>query len=137
MLDMFKLDGKVAIVTGASRGLGQGIIVGLAKAGADIVGVGQSDMSETRKLVESTGKKFVEVKADLTKQDKLDDIIQVCKKEFGRVDILVNNAGTIRREDAINYTEKDWDDILNLNLKTVFFLSQKVAKEFMKKKNRW
>ena len=134
MLDMFKLDGKVAIVTGASRGLGQGIIVGLAKAGADIVGVGQSDMSETRKLVESTGKKFVEVKADLTKQDKLDDIIQVCKKEFGRVDILVNNAGTIRREDAINYTEKDWDDILNLNLKTVFFLSQKVAKEFMKKK---
>ena len=88
MLDMFKLDGKVAIVTGASRGLGQGIIVGLAKAGADIVGVGQSDMSETRKLVESTGKKFVEVKADLTKQDKLDDIIQVCKKEFGRVDIL-------------------------------------------------
>ena len=134
MLDMFKLDGKVAIVTGASRGLGQGIIVGLAKAGADIVGVGQSDMSETRKLVESIGKKFVEVKADLTKQDKLDDIIQVCKKEFGRVDILVNNAGTIRREDAINYTEKDWDDILNLNLKTVFFLSQKVAKEFMKQK---
>ena len=134
MLDMFKLDGKVAIITGASRGLGQGIIVGLAKAGADIVGVGQSDMSETRKLVESIGKKFVEVKADLTKQDKLDDIIQVCKKEFGRVDILVNNAGTIRREDAINYTEKDWDDILNLNLKTVFFLSQKVAKEFMKQK---
>ena len=134
MLDMFKLDGKVAIVTGASRGLGQGIIVGLAKAGADIVGVGQSDMSETRKLVESTGKKFVEVKADLTKQDKLDDIIQVCKKEFGRVDILVNNAGTIRREDAINYTEKDWDDILNLNLKTVFFLSQKVAKEFIEQK---
>ena len=88
MLDMFKLDGKVAIVTGASRGLGQGIIVGLAKAGADIVGVGQSDMYETRKLVESIGKKFVEVKADLTKQDKLDDIIQVCKKEFGRVDIL-------------------------------------------------
>ena len=88
MLDMFKLDGKVAIITGASRGLGQGIVVGLAKAGADIVGVGQSDMSETRKLVESIGKKFVEVKADLTKQDKLDDIIQVCKKEFGRVDIL-------------------------------------------------
>lgn len=134
MLDMFKLDGKIAIVTGASRGLGQGIIVGLAKAGADIVGVGQSDTSETRKLVESTGKKFVEVKADLTKQDKLDDIIQVCKKEFGRVDILVNNAGTIRREDAINYTEKDWDDILNLNLKTVFFLSQKVAKEFIEQK---
>lgn len=134
MLDMFKLDGKVAIITGASRGLGQGIVVGLAKAGADIVGVGQSDMSETRKLVESIGKKFVEVKADLTKQDKLDDIIQVCKKEFGRVDILVNNAGTIRREDAINYTEKDWDDILNLNLKTVFFLSQKVAKEFIEQK---
>lgn len=134
MLDMFKLDGKVAIITGASRGLGQGIVVGLAKAGADIVGVGQSDMSETRKLVESTGKKFVEVKANLTKQDKLNDIIQVCKKEFGRVDILVNNAGTIRREDAINYTEKDWDDILNLNLKTVFFLSQKVAKEFIEQK---
>lgn len=132
MNQLFSLDGKVAIVTGASRGLGKAMAIALAQSGANIVGVGQSNMEETRKEIEKAGKKFLEIKADLTSTDKIDEIIEKTIRTYGKIDILVNNAGTIRREDAINYTEKDWDDILNLNLKTLFFLSQKVAKEFLK-----
>ena len=133
--DLFNLDGKVAIVTGASRGLGQGMAIALAEAGANIVGVGQSDMSDTETEIKKVGKEFLGIKADLTSTDKVNEIVEKTVEKFGRVDILVNNAGTIRRQDAIDYTEKDWDDILNLNLKTVFFLSQRVAKEFMKQKS--
>ena len=132
--DLFNLDGKVAIVTGASRGLGQGMAIALAQAGANIVGVGQSDMKSTKAEKNKVGREFFEIKADLTTTEKVDEIVRKTVEEFGRVDILVNNAGTIRRQDAIEYTEKDWDDILNLNLKTVFFLSQRVAKEFIKQK---
>ena len=134
MLDLFSLDGKVAIVTGASRGLGMGMCKALAEAGANIVGVSQSSMEDTKKLVEASGKKFIDVRADLTSTDKIEEIINTCKKHFGHIDILVNNAGMIRREDAINYSEKDWDDTINLNLRTLFFLSQKVAKEFIAQK---
>lgn len=133
--DLFNLDRKVAIVTGASRGLGQGMAIALAEAGANIVGVGQSDMSDTEAEIKKAGREFLGIKADLTSTDKVDEIVEKTVEKFGRVDILVNNAGTIRRQDAIDYTEKDWDDILNLNLKTVFFLSQRVAKEFMKQKS--
>ena len=133
--DLFNLDGKVAIVTGASRGLGQGMAIALAEAGANVVGVGQSDMSATEAEIKKAGREFLGIKADLTSTDKVDEIVEKTVEKFGRVDILVNNAGTIRRQDAIDYTEKDWDDILNLNLKTVFFLSQRVAKEFMKQKS--
>lgn len=129
--DLFNLDGKVAIVTGASRGLGQGMAIALAQAGANVVGVGQSDMTSTKAEINKVGREFFEIKADLTTTEKIDEIVRKTVEEFGRVDILVNNAGTIRRQDAIEYTEKDWDDILNLNLKTVFFLSQRVAKEFI------
>lgn len=133
--DLFNLDGKVAIVTGASRGLGQGMAIALAEAGANVVGVGQSDMSATEAEIKKAGREFLGIKADLTSIDKVDEIVEKTVEKFGRVDILVNNAGTIRRQDAIDYTEKDWDDILNLNLKTVFFLSQRVANEFMKQKS--
>ena len=132
--DLFNLDGKVAIVTGASRGLGQGMAIALAQAGANVVGVGQSDMKSTKAEINKVGREFFEIKADLTTTEKVDEIVRKTVEEFGIVDILVNNAGTIRRQDAIEYTEKDWDDILNLNLKTVFFLSQRVAKEFIKHK---
>ena len=132
MLDLFNLENKVAIVTGASRGLGQGMCVALAQAGANIIGVSQGSMDETRQKVESEGKKFIEVKADLTKTDKIDEIISTAINNFGKIDILVNNAGIIRREDAVNYSEKDWDDTINLNLRTLFFLSQSVAKQFIK-----
>lgn len=132
ILDMFKLDGKVAIVTGANSGIGQGIAVGLAEAGADIVGVGRSDMSETKKLVEATGRRLLTVKADLLSLEPVGRIIEESVKEFGHIDILVNNAGIIKRAPAIDFSEKDWDDTLNTNLKTVFFLSQAVARQFIK-----
>ena len=130
--NLFNLNGKVAIVTGTSRGLGKTMAIALAKAGANIVGVGVSDMSETKEEIQKVGRQFLEIKADLTNTKSVDKIVSETVKKFGGIDILVNNSGTIRREDAINYKEKDWDDILSLNLKTLFFLSQKVAKQFMK-----
>lgn len=133
--DLFDLEGKVAIVTGASRGLGKAMAIALAQAGANVVGVGQSDMSSTEEEIKKAGKEFLQIKADLTSTEKVEEIVEKTVEKFGRVDILVNNAGTIRRQDAIEYTEKDWDDILNLNLKTLFFLSQRVAKEFIKQES--
>ena len=134
ILSKFSLEGKVAIVTGASRGLGQGIAVGLASAGADIVGIGSGDMPETAKLVEEQGRKFHSIKANLISQEPIDRIIEETKKVFGKIDILVNNAGIIRREDALDFNEQDWDDVININLKTTFFLSQAVAKQFVEQK---
>jgi len=132
ILDSFKLDGKVAIVTGCSTGLGQGMALALAEAGANVVGVDYVDGDETKEKVEALGKKYVHVKANLMVLDAIDKIVETAVTEFGRVDILVNNAGIIRREDAINFTEKDWDDVMNINIKTVFFLSQRVARQFIK-----
>ncbi len=131
ILENFKLTGKVAIVTGAVRGLGQGISIALAEAGADIVGVGLGDMEETKAKVEGAGRKFLRINADLTSLDPIEEIIEKSLQEFGRIDILVNNAGIIRREDSVNFTEKDWDDVMNLNLKSLFFLSQAVARQFI------
>ncbi|HHU29053.1 TPA: 2-dehydro-3-deoxy-D-gluconate 5-dehydrogenase KduD [bacterium] len=132
ILNNFKLVGKVAIVTGSSTGLGQGMCLALAEAGADIVGVDYVPSPETKKLVEERGRKFLEVVANLLTTEPIEDIITKTISEFGHVDILVNNAGIIRRCDAIDFSEKDWDDVLNINLKTLFFLSQRVAKEFVK-----
>jgi len=131
-MKLFNLEGKVAVVTGAGTGLGKGMAIGLAEAGADIVGIGPSSMNETKEEVEKRGKKFLEINEDLSKTDNIDKIINKILEKYNRIDILVNNAGTIRREDAIDYKEEDWDYILNLNLKTVFFLSQRIAKQFMK-----
>ncbi len=131
ILDKFSLAGKVAIVTGATRGLGQGIAVGLASAGADIVGVGTSSFTETEEKVKALGRKFVAINADLISQEAILHIVEETIKNFGKVDILVNNAGIIRREDALDFNEQDWDDVLNINLKTTFFLSQAVAKQFI------
>lgn len=134
ILKQFSLENKVAIVTGASRGLGQGIAVGLASAGADIVGIGSGDMPETEKLVKATGRKFHAIKANLISQEAIPQIIEETIKVFGKVDILVNNAGIIRRQDALEFTEENWDDVININLKTAFFLSQAVAKQFVTQK---
>lgn len=132
MIDSFRLDGKVAIVTGASTGLGQGICQGLAGAGARIAGVSRGSMDETRQLVEAAGVPFLAIQADLISLDPIDLIISKVLETFGRIDILVNNAGIIRREDAINFTEKDWDDVMNINAKSMFFLAQAAARQFMK-----
>ena len=129
---MFDLTNKVAIVTGVSGGLGKGMALGLAKAGADIIGVGISDMSETRKEIEALGRKCHSIHANLLSIEPVDAIIEESIDTFGHVDILINNAGIIRREDAVDFKEKDWDDVLSINLKTLFFLSQKFARQVMK-----
>ncbi len=131
ILDSFRLDGKVAIVTGCRTGLGQGMAVGLAEAGADVVGVGSTDLKETQRLVEGLGRKFAAVKANLMEMEAIPTVIEAAINSFGKIDILVNNAGIIRREDAIDFSEKDWDDVMDINVKMVFFLSQAVAKQFI------
>lgn len=131
ILDNFSLEGKVAIVTGCSTGLGQGIALGLAEAGAHIVGVDYVEAPETKAKVEALGKKFLGITANLMTTEPVQAIIDKAVKEFGKVDILVNNAGIIRRQDAIEFTEQNWDDVININLKTVFFFSQAIAKQFL------
>ncbi|MCT4686643.1 2-dehydro-3-deoxy-D-gluconate 5-dehydrogenase KduD [Vallitalea sp.] len=135
MANKFTLEGKVAIVTGCSTGLGQGMTLGLAEAGADIVGVDYVDAPETQEKVEALGRKYLGIKANLLTTEPIQGIVDQTVEKFGRVDILINNAGIIRREDSINFTEKDWDDVMNINVKTVFFFSQAVAKQFMKQKS--
>ncbi len=130
-MDMFKLHGKVAIVTGCSTGLGQGMALGLAEAGADVVGVDCVEAPETKALVEQLGRKFHGSVCDLRTIEPVADIVRGAVDAFGRVDILVNNAGIIRREDALNFTEKDWDEVMSVNLKAVFFLCQAAARQFV------
>jgi 2-deoxy-D-gluconate 3-dehydrogenase len=131
ILDTFKLDGMVAIVTGSSTGLGQGISIALAEAGASVVGVDYVASPETKATIEATGHRYLEVIADLMSIDVIPGIISKTVETFGRLDILVNNAGIIRRQNAVDFSEKDWDDVMNLNSKTVFFFSQAAARQFI------
>lgn len=131
-MNMFSLHGKVAIVTGAATGLGQGMAIALAEAGADIVSVGLGDNSETAQKIAEAGRKFLAIDADLFSTTPIPGIIDQVVAEFGHIDILVNNAGIIRRADAVDFTEKDWDDVMNINIKTAFFFCQAVAKQYIK-----
>jgi len=131
-LSTFGLEGKTAIVTGASSGLGEGIAVALAEAGADVAGVGSSgQFDQVRRAVERVGQRFLGIKADLAEMEAIPQIVSQTRRHFGRIDILVNNAGIIRRSPCIDFTEKDWDDVIRVNLKSVFFLSQAVARVFI------
>ncbi|BBJ86735.1 TPA: 2-dehydro-3-deoxy-D-gluconate 5-dehydrogenase KduD [Raoultella ornithinolytica] len=132
VLNAFDLTGKVAIVTGCDTGLGQGMTLALAQAGCDIVGVNRKIPQQTAEQVLALGRRFTAIQADLSRQDAIADIVAKAVSAMGRVDILVNNAGTIRRADALTFSEKEWDDVLNLNLKSVFFLSQAVARQFIR-----
>ncbi|MDC7225399.1 MAG: 2-dehydro-3-deoxy-D-gluconate 5-dehydrogenase KduD [Spirochaetales bacterium] len=132
ILDKFSLEGKVAIVTGSNTGLGQGISLGLAEAGAAVAGVYRNDAGETEAMITKSGGRFFGIKADLKSIAPVNDIIDNTVDKYGRIDILVNNAGIIRREDSINFTEKDWDEVMDTNLKTVFFLCQAAARQFIK-----
>lgn len=131
ILDAFKLTGKVALVTGCDTGLGQGMATGLAEAGCDIVGVNRKIPHETAQRVEALGRRFHAIQADLRDQQQLTSIVDEAVAKMGHLDILINNAGTIRRCDAIDFSEKDWDEVMDLNLKSLFFLSQAVARQFI------
>lgn len=131
ILNAFNLNGKVALVTGCDTGLGQGMALGLAEAGCDIISVSRKIPEETSAKVQALGRRFTAIQADLSRQDAITDIVTKAVATMGHIDILVNNAGTIRREDALSFSEKNWDDVINLNLKSVFFLSQAVAKQFL------
>lgn len=128
ILDQFKLDGKIAIVTGTSRGLGQAIAVGLAEAGADIALVHRSDGAETEDRIAALGRRVVTLQVDLAEKGAAAQIVTETVARLGGIDILVNNAGIIRRAPLTEFTEQDWDDVMNVNLRTLFFLSQAAAK---------
>ena len=132
ILNAFNLQGKVALVTGCDKGLGQGMALGLAEAGCDIVSVSRRVPQETAEKVAALGRRLYAIQADLSQAESIADIVPAAVAAAGRIDILVNNAGTIRREDALTFSEKDWDELMNLNIKSVFFLSQAVARQFMK-----
>jgi 2-dehydro-3-deoxy-D-gluconate 5-dehydrogenase len=130
--ELFDLSGKVAVVTGANTGIGQAIAVALARAGADIVAVGRTSPADTRASVEATGRRFHEVQADLAVAGRSGEVIAEALRLAGRIDILINNAGIIRRADALDFTEADWDDVMNVNLKGTFFLAQAAAREMVR-----
>ena len=132
MSNPFDLTGKVALVTGGNTGLGQGIALALAEAGADIVSVALSDSDDTVAKVQALGRRAHAISADLTSIEPVERVVQEALAAMGRIDILVNNAGLIRRADAVDFTEADWDLVMNINLKTVFFMSQAVARLFIK-----
>ncbi len=136
MNNLFDLTGKVAIVTGANTGLGAGMALGLADAGADLVLVSRLGSSKTKEEVKKKGRKALDVIADLSTTSPIQMIVERALLEFGKIDILVNNAGIIRRAPAIEFSERDWDEVMSLNSKTVFFFSQAVAKDMMKRKYR-
>lgn len=132
MTGAFDLDGRTAVVTGANTGIGQAIAIALAGAGASIVGVGRSSMEETQARVLAKGAKFHAVHADLSTIEPVEAIVSAAEAVGERIDILVNNAGIIRRADAIDFTEADWDAVMNVNLKTAFFLSQAAARRMLR-----
>ncbi len=130
--DSFKLAGRVAIVTGCNTGLGQGMALALAQAGADIVGVNVSAPDDTAAQVQALGRRFLDLRANLADVSGIDALISQALGLSDSIHILVNNAGIIRREDAINFSEKDWDDVVDLNLKSVFFFAQAAARQFIR-----
>jgi 2-deoxy-D-gluconate 3-dehydrogenase len=124
MSSLFDLTGKVAIVTGGNKGLGQGIALALAEAGADIAVVSTRTETETVEAVKALGRKAIHIAADLTSIAPVDRIVSTTLSDLGGLDILVNNAGMIRRADSVDFTEADWDAVIDLNLKSAFFLAQ-------------
>ncbi len=133
ILDQFSLAGKVAIVTGASRGLGAGMAEGLAEAGADVLVVAGSDrINETAAKIAALGRKCAALKIDLGDVSAVPKVIDAALDNFGKVDILINSAGIIRRAPAVEFSEQDWDDVMDLNLKTTFFMCQAAARQMMK-----
>jgi 2-deoxy-D-gluconate 3-dehydrogenase len=130
ILDSFKLDGKVALLTGAGQGLGQGMALALAEAGADVAGLDRGPSAATGEAVQACGRRYQEVVCDLRQASvaDLNAVVAGVVRELGRLDILVNNAGIIRRAPAIDFSEADWDDVLQIDLRAAFFLAQAAAR---------
>jgi 2-deoxy-D-gluconate 3-dehydrogenase len=128
MLDLFNLAGRTALVTGANTGLGQGIAVALAQAGADIVAVGRSPATDTLARVQALGRRVLDVRADLSSTGPVREVVDAAIGLNGRLDIVVNNAGIIRRADSLDVEEADWDAVIDTNLKSPFFLAQAAAR---------
>ena len=128
-MDFFSLKDKLAIVTGGNTGLGQAYAVALAKAGADLViPTHGKNWDETRELIEKEGRQVTFVQGDLTNREDRKNIVKIAMEVYGKIDILVNNAGTIRRAPLLEYTEEDWNAVMDINLNALYFLSQDVAK---------
>lgn len=135
--DLFSLDGKVSIVTGGGRGLGYGIAQALAGAGSDLVIVSRSRHELERasqEIMEETKRKVLPLTLDLAREGEIERLVKTALKEFGRIDVLVNNAGTTVRKPFLEITEKEFDDVVGLNLRAVFFLTQAVVGEMIKQK---
>jgi 2-deoxy-D-gluconate 3-dehydrogenase len=130
ILDRFRLDGRVALVTGAGQGLGQGMSLALAEAGADIVALDRVPSDKTAEMISRCGPRCREIICDLRTASVADlqGVVAGVVADLGRLDILVNNAGTIRREPALEFSEANWDDVLQINLKAAFFLTQAAGK---------
>ncbi len=129
ILDLFKLDGKTAIVTGAARGLGQGMALALAEAGADLVVVDVLPTDETQGLARALGRRCVGIAADVLDRAAIPALIAEARRNFDALDILVNCAGIIRRADFLDFSEKDWDEVMGINIDAVFLLSQAFARD--------
>ena len=130
-LSLFSLEGKTALVTGVSRGLGQAMAAALAKAGADIVGVGPRGLGSTRSMIESAGRRAFEVKADLSAGDTAAAVAEEAIAAFGKIDILVNNAGIIKLSPAQEHTMEDFDAVMELNLRSLFLLTRDIARQMI------
>jgi 2-deoxy-D-gluconate 3-dehydrogenase len=128
----FSLAGRTAMITGANTGVGQAIAIALAGAGADIIAAGRTDPAETRSAVLALGKRFLAVHADLGDPNAMPEVAKTAIAKSGQIDILVNNAGIIRRSDAIDFGEADWDAVMDVNLKSAFFLTQAVGRQMIK-----
>lgn len=133
ILDKFKLDGKVAFVTGSSSGLGQAMAIALAEAGADVIchASREGGASDTVAAIEKIGRKSTEVSGDMSDKTVPSRLIAEIIEQFGRIDILVNNAGTIRRSPAVDFSEEDWSTVLEVNLSSIFRLSQAAARKMI------
>ena len=129
--DPFSLDGRVALVPGASRGLGQAIALALARAGADIAAVGTAGCEDTAAQVRALGRRALSLPADLATLAPIAGLVEDTVAGLGSLDILVNNAGTIRRADSVDFTEADWDAVIDVNLKSAFFLAQAAGRRML------
>ncbi len=134
MHNLFDLTGSTAIVTGAGTGLGRGMALALASAGADLVLVDRAPSDAVAENVRGLGRRALALTADLSHMRSVDVVVQAAVREFGKVDILVNNAGIIRRTPAIEFSEQDWDEVMAVNAKAVFFLAQAAARDMVQRK---